>query len=161
MGHVQAVAQKAHLIAKILPAGEGETLVASAWLHDLGYAPEVVVTGLHALDGGRWLRDHGWPFRIAALVAHHSCALFEAEERGLSAELSMEFEQERSMTADACVRGHDDRAGRPGPRGHGPAARDPPAVRPHRPGDQVLARAEPTLLDAVHRVEGRLAAQPM
>jgi DNA-binding Xre family transcriptional regulator len=30
---------------------------AAAWLHDIGYAPDLIVTGLHALDGARYLRD--------------------------------------------------------------------------------------------------------
>ena len=29
----------------------------AAWLHDVGYAPSLVETGLHALDGARFLRD--------------------------------------------------------------------------------------------------------
>jgi hypothetical protein len=44
-------------------------LVAAAWLHDVGYNPAVVSTGLHALDGARWLRMLGTDERIACLVA--------------------------------------------------------------------------------------------
>ena len=32
-------------------------LEAAAWLPDIGYAPGLAVTGLHALDGARYLRD--------------------------------------------------------------------------------------------------------
>jgi aminoglycoside phosphotransferase (APT) family kinase protein len=35
--------------------------VTAAWLHDVGYAPAVVATGLHPLDGARYLRNEGWP----------------------------------------------------------------------------------------------------
>lgn len=35
------------------------------------------------------------------LVAHHSCARFEADERGLAAELTEEFQDERSAVTDA------------------------------------------------------------
>jgi hypothetical protein len=34
-----------------------DLLEAAAWLHDIGYAPGLAVTGLHALDGARYLRD--------------------------------------------------------------------------------------------------------
>ncbi|HEX3192303.1 MAG TPA: hypothetical protein VHS30_21235 [Streptosporangiaceae bacterium] len=30
---------------------------AAAWLRDIGYTPGLAVTGLHALDGARYLRD--------------------------------------------------------------------------------------------------------
>lgn len=52
----------------------------------MGYAPQLVDTGLHALDGARHLRS-GWKPLVCQLVAYHSAALVEAEERGLRAEL--------------------------------------------------------------------------
>ena len=36
-----------------------DDLVAAAWLHDIGYAPELVETGFHPLDGARYLRREG------------------------------------------------------------------------------------------------------
>ena len=68
-------------------------LEAAAWLHDIGHAPGLAVTGLHALDGARYLRDaeHA-DAMLCRLVAHHSCAIVEAEERGLADVLSLEFE---------------------------------------------------------------------
>ena len=62
-------------------------MAAACW-HDLGYAPELVVTGFHPLDGARFLAREGYPARLCALVAHHSAAMFEAEERGLADELA-------------------------------------------------------------------------
>jgi hypothetical protein len=41
--------------------------------------------------------------RLARLVAHHSCAVYEARVRGLERELVEEFESEQSVTADALV----------------------------------------------------------
>jgi hypothetical protein len=99
--HVQAVAAKASRISCILPAEDQEILVASAWLHDVGYAPDVADTGFHALDGARWLLRQQQPKRVAALVAYHSCALYEGEERGLADELVGEFANEGSPTTDA------------------------------------------------------------
>ncbi|WP_431906229.1 HD domain-containing protein [Amycolatopsis thermoflava] len=85
--HVQAVAARAEELAAAVPADERETLVAAAWLHDIGYSPEIGHTRFHPLDGAAYLRDHGWPEEVVNLVAHHSGARFEAEERGMGAEL--------------------------------------------------------------------------
>jgi hypothetical protein len=62
-------------------------------LHDIGYAPGLATTGLHQLDGARYLRDaqHA-DAMLCRLVAHHSCAIIEASERGLADVLSSEFD---------------------------------------------------------------------
>jgi HD superfamily phosphodiesterase len=78
--HVRGVARQAQRVASILPADERDDLVAAAYLHDLGYAPSLVQTGLHPLDGARHLRALGHE-RLAGLVAHHSGAEAEAELR--------------------------------------------------------------------------------
>jgi hypothetical protein len=54
--------------------------------------PSLATTGLHQLDGARYLRDaqHA-DAMLCRLVAHHSCAIIEAEERGLADILSAEF----------------------------------------------------------------------
>jgi putative nucleotidyltransferase with HDIG domain len=96
--HVQAVAAVAARLAEQLGDDE-DTLVTSAWLHDVGYAPELAVTGFHPLDGARFLREGGAPVRVLNLVAFHSAAATEADELGLSAELA-EFDDERSLTRD-------------------------------------------------------------
>jgi hypothetical protein len=90
--HVQGVAARARGLAAVLGA-DADLLEAAAWLHDIGYAPGLAVTGLHALDGARYLRDaqHA-DAMLCRLVAHHSCAIVEAEERGLANVLSLEFE---------------------------------------------------------------------
>lgn len=62
-------------------------VVAAAWLHDVGYAPTVVRTGFHPLDGALLLQDRGARAEVVALVARHTGARFEAEERGLIDEL--------------------------------------------------------------------------
>ncbi len=60
---------------------------------EIGYAPDLAVTGLHALDGARYLRDvqHA-DAMMCRLVAHHSYAIVEADERGLADVLGLEFE---------------------------------------------------------------------
>ena len=90
--HVQGVAARARSLAPVLGA-DADLLEAAAWLHDIGYAPGLAGTGLHALDGARYLRDaqHADAL-LCRLVAHHSCAIIEAEERGLADVLGFEFE---------------------------------------------------------------------
>src|SRR5512140_3207809 len=90
--HVQGVAARARSLAPALGA-DADLLEAAAWLHDIGYAPDLAATGLHALDGARYLRDaqHA-DAKLCRLVAHHSCAIVEAGERGLADVLSYEFE---------------------------------------------------------------------
>jgi HD superfamily phosphodiesterase len=80
--HVQAVARQAGHVAAALSPEDGDALVAAAFLHDVGYAPSLNRLGFHPVDGAHFLRGHGQD-RLACLVAHHSGARFEAEERGL------------------------------------------------------------------------------
>jgi len=90
--HVQGVATRARSLAPVLGTDAG-LLEAAGWLHDIGYAPGLAVTGLHALDGARYLRDaqHA-DAMLCRLVAHHSCAIIEAGERRLADVLGFEFE---------------------------------------------------------------------
>jgi putative nucleotidyltransferase with HDIG domain len=90
--HVQGVAARARSMAPVLGA-DANLLEAAAWLHDIGYAPGLATTGLHALDGARYLRDTQHADTILCrLVAHHTCAIIEAEERGLADILGLEFQ---------------------------------------------------------------------
>ena len=90
--HVQGVAAQARALAPVLGT-DADLLEAAAWLHDIGYAPGLAGTGLHQLDGARYLRDtqHA-DATLCRLVAHHSCAIIEAGERGLADILSSEFD---------------------------------------------------------------------
>ncbi len=96
--HTQGVVARAQALAQTVPPADREVLLAAAYVHDIGYAPDVRDTGFHPLDGARWLRLRGQD-RLARLVAHHSGAVFEAEARGLAAALA-EFAEERSAIAD-------------------------------------------------------------
>ena len=160
--HVQAVAAKAARLASSMPPDDGDVLTAAAWLHDIGYAPGVVDTGLHALDGARQLLRDGVPQRVAALVAHHSCAMFEAAERGLSRTLADEFAHEQTPVSDALW--YVDMT--TGPDGQDlPVAQRLSEVRERYGPDHLVtrfwSRAEPTLVAAVKRTEDRIAAHPM
>ena len=97
--HAQAVADTARELAIGLTPEDGDELVAAAYLHDVGYAPELAVTGFHPLDGARHLRSLGHE-RLAGLVAHHTRADHEARLRGLASAL-VEFGNEESIVSAA------------------------------------------------------------
>lgn len=90
--HTRGVAATAKRLAPIL-GDDAELIETAAWLHDIGYSPRLVSTQLHALDGARYLRDveRADPL-ICKLVAHHTGAIFEAQERCLEADLVSEFD---------------------------------------------------------------------
>lgn len=98
--HTWGVARRAQQIAPAFPAGEQDVLVASAWLHDIGYASRVASTGMHQVDGARYLVGRGVPFRVAALVAHHAGAAAVADLTGLADALAV-FDDERGAVRDA------------------------------------------------------------
>jgi len=98
--HSQGVAARAESIADVF-GDDAETLIAAAWLHDIGYAPAVSDTGFHPLDGARYLRRLGAGPRLCSLVAHHSCATIEARNRGLADVLAAEFEPVGGVLSDA------------------------------------------------------------
>lgn len=101
--HSLGVAGRARELRHIL-GSDAELLETAAILHDIGYAPAVADTGFHPLDGGRYLRDKtDADERVVRLVAHHSCALLEAEERGLRPELQAEFALEHAELVDALI----------------------------------------------------------
>ena len=99
--HTQGVGHLAELLSDVL-GEEAEILAAAAWLHDIGYAPALVKTGMHQLDGARYLRDieDAEPL-ICSLVAHHTCASIEAGHRGTRDDLEREFPPVDSLLADA------------------------------------------------------------
>src|SRR6266566_5294921 len=101
--HTQGVAAEAEGLAGML-GDDADLLVAAAWLHDIGYSPTLIDTGFHPLDGARYLRDvqHA-DERLCRLVAHHSCAAIEANERGLGGELAREFPVEREGLVQALL----------------------------------------------------------
>jgi HD domain-containing protein len=137
--HTQGVAAQARAVGPALD-WDTDLIEIAAWLHDIGYAPALAVTGFHPLDGARYLRDRedAAP-TMCALVAHHSGAVAEAAERGLSDPLLAEFplnghsnEQVNAVTyCDLTT----------GPRGE--------RLSPEERITEILSRYEPN--SAVHR----------
>jgi putative nucleotidyltransferase with HDIG domain len=156
--HVQGVAARARSIASTL-GPDAALLEAAAWLHDIGYLPELAGTGLHQLDGARYLRDiqHAEKM-LCCLVAHHSCAVFEAEERGLAEVLCREFALAPTSLASALT--FCDMTTSPG--GEPVHVDRRLAEIHHRYGSghlvsQSIYRATPMILDAVDQVHARAA----
>ncbi|WP_236242203.1 HD domain-containing protein [Streptomyces sp. CC228A] len=160
--HSLGVAARAAVLGHLL--GENaELLEAAATLHDVGYAPRLAATGFHPLDGARFLRDeHRADERLVRLVANHSFALLEAEERGLREVLEAEFPLlEEPLLVDALV--YCDMTTKPD--GARTTAQDRVAEILGRYGaDSVVGRfirrASPEIFAAVERVEAALAGQP-
>jgi hypothetical protein len=157
--HVQAVAHQARRLVRVLPAQDGDLLVAAAFLHDIGYAPSLNQLGFHPLDGARFLRAQGQE-RLACLVAHHSEARFEAEERGLAEELAA-FPVEDGPVMDALTFADMTT----GPAGQ-PMTLDEriSEIRrrypPNDPVHRAIVRARPQLQAAVKRTQARLDGRP-
>ncbi|RHW25893.1 HD domain-containing protein [Nocardioides immobilis] len=78
--HVQAVANAAK---RLSTAPSDDIVVSAAWLHDIGYSDKLVATGMHAIDGAAFLDLLGAPQELVSLVAFHTGAEHEADERGL------------------------------------------------------------------------------
>jgi hypothetical protein len=155
--HVQGVPAAARTLAPVLGA-DADLVIAAAWVHDIGYAPALARTGLHPLDGARYLRDVGADDMICRLVAHHSGAMTEAAERGMDAELAREFGPPRADLLDALI--YCDMTTSPD------GARLPVTQRlaeirsrydPAHPVSRAVARSAPEIIAAVTRTASRLA----
>lgn len=84
--HISAVGRLADRLDR--EVGLPEAVRAAAWLHDVGYAPELASTGFHPLDGAAYLLRLGAPQEVVGLVAWHTGAAWEASERGFSQQLA-------------------------------------------------------------------------
>ncbi|RJO80220.1 HD domain-containing protein [Nocardia panacis] len=160
--HSQGVAHTAiQLVAQL--NCDRELLVESAILHDVGYAPTLAVTGFHPLDGARFLRDmHHADERLVRLVANHTFAPLEADERGLREQLEAEFPiLDDPLLVDALT--YCDMTTTPDGTPTTPADRIAEIVTRYGPNTLVgrfIQRAKPEILAATARVEQATAAQP-
>jgi hypothetical protein len=160
--HVQAVAAQAERIAYSLPEQHQGALVVSAWLHDIGYGPAAGVTGFHPLDGARYLAASGVDPQIVSLVAYHSGATYEAEERGFSDELAV-FDPPADLTLLDALTYADMTTG---PKGQPTTVIDRIAeilsrYGPEDPVHRAVSRSRPSLVAAVERTQARLAPLPI
>ncbi|MFC6086805.1 HD domain-containing protein [Sphaerisporangium aureirubrum] len=156
--HSLGVGRRAEQLAPIL-GRDAELLAMSAYLHDIGYAPDLVDVGFHPIDGARYLRDvHGADELLCTLVAHHTCAEIEAGDRGLLDILQGEFPKRRTDLVQALT--YCDMT--TSPDGIPVRAVDRLAEIRQRygPDDLVTAtieKATPCMLSAVRAIEQRMA----
>jgi hypothetical protein len=148
------VGECAREVSAVLGQEDRPYLVAAAYLHDIGYAPDLQRTGLHQLDGARYIRSLGAE-RLARLVAHPSEARFEIRLRGFATELAA-YEREQSWVSDALT--YCDLT--TGPTGLPMTFEDRVAEveQRYQEGEIVdaLRQATPYLRGAVERTKGRL-----
>jgi|SRR5271163_3978878 len=85
LAHIHGVAAAADSLRGHFDVEDGNCLVAAAWLHDIGYAPSLRLTGFHPVDGAIFARREGFDELVVSLVAFHSGAPAEAQERGINA----------------------------------------------------------------------------
>lgn len=101
LAHSATVATQIERVAALVESDWQFPARDAAWLHDIGYHPDLELTGFHPLDGARWLRDHHWPDETCRLVAWHTQSLEEAPLYGLAAELAAEFDPPAPLAASA------------------------------------------------------------
>ncbi|MGJ7440530.1 HD domain-containing protein [Aquipuribacter sp. MA13-6] len=155
--HSRRVAARARCAAAGLPDRDRDRLVAAAYLHDIGYAAELVDTGFHPLDGARHLQRLG-RHDLAGLIAHHTGADVEARHRGLAEELAR-FPGATGPLADALT--FSDLTSGPLGERVDPGPRFAEVVDRHGPGSIVArsrAEARVELYAAVVRTLRRVSA---
>jgi hypothetical protein len=126
---------------------------------DIGYAPDLTMTGFHALGGARYLRDAQHADTVLCrLVAHHSCAIIEAGERGLADILSSEFDPAPDVLASVltCCDMTTSPDGEPVPAGRRLAEIHDRYGSGHLVS-RSIQRAPPMILRAVKQVHHRAA----
>jgi len=99
LAHTEGVAGQAALVYP-----KDVLLRQAAWLHDIGYQGEAPDVDMHAASGARWCQLRGFDTEVVGLFAWYTGAWFEADERGLLAELE-EFDppsEERLAALNLC-----------------------------------------------------------
>jgi putative nucleotidyltransferase with HDIG domain len=156
--HSQGVGRRGESLADVL-GDDGELLAAAAWLHDIGYAPDLALTGMHQLDGARYLRDVAKADpRLCSLVAHHTCACIEAKHRGFD-ELAAEFPPVGGLLADALT--YCDMTTTPDGAATDADARLSEVLSRYGAGSivfETMTEASPLIFESVRRVSERLSA---
>lgn len=158
--HVQGVAAAARAVVPRLAPDMTDSVTAAAFLHDIGYAEDLAVTGFHPVDGARFIRELGFPSLVVSLVAHHTGARVEAEERGLTAELD-EFLAPPSDLLDIVT--YADLTTTPIGEPTTPSARISEILTRYEPGTivhQAVTRSRPALMATSARVQQRLEHSP-
>jgi predicted hydrolase (HD superfamily) len=154
--HCAGVAARAQALAVTVPSAAVDILVASGWLHDIGYGSQLQDSGFHPLDGAVYLRLEGWPGSVCDLVAHHWGSRFVARIRGLDARLG-EFTFVEDALSDALTVADNTT----GPDGTMMAVdeRLREKLKRHGPGSPMESERNEYVRAAARRVADRLAAE--
>ena len=155
--HVFGVGEFAETSYLAHPDLIGVNVVAAAWLHDIGYADAVEETGFHPIDGALFLREQGWRSEVCNLVAFHTGAEIEAEERGLSAAM---WSFERPAECDLDMLTMLDLSIGPSGQPMSPKQRVAEILQrygEHEPVHRAIRRAGEDLIDSANRAAERLA----
>lgn len=160
--HTQSVAAQARAVSPVL-GWDTDLIETAAWLHDIGYAPALATTGFHPLDGARYLRDKqdATP-AVCVLVAHHSGAMTEAVERGLSGSLLAEFPLDGDLDEDVVAITYCDFTTGPGGERLSPEERVTEILSRYGPDSPVYRAVQasaPHLLDQCRKVTAELLAR--
>jgi len=158
--HVRGVAATAETVAPLLDPVHADELIAAAWLHDVGYAPELAETGFHPVDGAHFSAKSGLPALVVSLIAFHTGAEFEARQRGLLADLHR-FDRPPRDLLDIVT--YADMTTSPSGDPISAAERVSEILSRYEKGHPVHAavwQSAPTLLAVVARVDERLSAAP-
>jgi hypothetical protein len=151
------VAARARGQAPVLGA-DADLLEAAAWLHDIGYAPGLAPRACtHSTAPGTCVTPSTPTPCCCRLVAHHSCAIIEAGERGLADVLDLEFEPAPYALPSVLTF-----CEKTGPDGKLVPAEKRLAEIHHRYGtghlvSRSIQRATPMILSAVEDVQDRAA----
>lgn len=156
--HVQGVA--AQVEPWVRDVRVPEAVLCAAWLHDIGYAQRVETSGMHAIDGAAYLDLLGLPLEVVSLVAFHTGAEFEAEERGLTDRL-LQFDLPNQDMLDLLTRADLTTS----PQGERVAVAERldeilERYDPQHPVHRGVLRGRPYLEDCCRRAAARLG-QPM
>lgn len=152
--HVERVAATADELARL--GRLGPNVLPAAWLHDIGYGPELLQTGMHAIDGALFLDRSGAPAEIVSLVAFHTGAEFEAEERGMVDALA-QFDRPEQEALDLLILA-DLLSGSAGERVSLPERFDGIFGRyePQHPVHRAVTRSRPYLEECAKRAAARV-----
>ncbi len=159
LAHTLAVGETCAVVAEHgrVRRSWADLAIVAAYLHDVGYSPDIKAVNFHPIDGARYLRRIGWE-ALVPFVAHHSQAFLQAEILGLNL---AEFKRVRGVVQDL-VDYSDVRTGPVGQR-MTPDERLAEIVERHGTDSSALVvpRRRPLVRKLVERVERRCGGDPL
>lgn len=79
LSHILGVVEEAQKLSRHFPELGGNFLVQAAYLHDVGYAEKLAVTGFHSVDSGLFAAKNGFPSEVVKAVFLHMDSLTNAK----------------------------------------------------------------------------------